>query len=470
MHRFTRRSPFLHHALRAVGALSLLIGAAAPADAAYRTAAVRSAGTFSALALAGDHVMLGSTAGSSTKADTLESVAPGTAAALQVRIVHSTAHDHALRLAFGSSQTTLAVTEYGFAGGVSSATRLRAGPVGGPLKLVESCGAATQFAKLVSPAVDGTLTAFAGGACSTSKVLLHDTTGAVADRTVDAGGPITGLALAGDYLAVLAITATTTSTLTLYDVATDTTVTTAAVATPRGADVDVQADGTAVVSAAPMPSIYTPPFPCGTAGATNVQWISAASPTLHDVPITTCGLTVRVAGGRVAYLAAAGGETTLTSADLDGTNQTPVARFGAFPDSGIFDYDGTTYAWYQTGCRNWSIRTRAASDPSAPVPALTCRVSVGTPKLGRDGIHVRISCPDGCLANGGLGLGITSPGWLRKGLTGFSLRPGQRKTIVLPVTSSARARLARLGHQAVRIKVVAQHVYLPKVLRTLHAH
>ena len=72
---------------------------------------------------------------------------------------------------------------------------------------------------------------------------------------------------------------------------------------------------------------------------------------------------------------------------------------------------------------------------------------------------------------------VISPHWLHvvgksRGVTRytpfvpFSLRAGGRTVIRLPLTASQRAGLRRHPHTSVRLKVLLQHIYLPRIART----
>jgi hypothetical protein len=131
------------------------------------------------------------------------------------------------------------------------------------------------------------------------------------------------------------------------------------------------------------------------------------------------------------------------------------------------------------------VLRRDASDTSAEDPPVTCPVHVGRPILRRDGtLHVAVACPNGCRPVPGAtqqGMEIVSPRWLhvwskdRHGniryspFVKFDLQAGKRTVVRLPLTSHQRALLHRRHSASIRLKVLLQNVYLPRVARTAHA-
>ena len=196
---------------------------------------------------------------------------------------------------------------------------------------------------------------------------------------------------------------------------------------------------------------------------------------------------MKIASNRIAFAEhLAGGGDRLALTNLAGTQIQPVARIDAkptpFPD---FDYDGARIAWTQTRCRDFAVLSRAATDTSAEDAAVSCPVRVGSPRLRGDGtLHVAVACPQGCRPVPGAsqqGIEIVSPRWLhvwskdRRGniryspFVKFDLQAGKRTVVRLPLTSHQRALLRRRHSASIRLKVLLQDVYLPRLVRTAHA-
>jgi hypothetical protein len=357
----------------------------------------------------------------------------------------------------------------------SGATDLYRGPLAGPLTKVESCGQNVNLVFPPAPAIDADLSAWSASGCVRDRIRMQ--LGAVS-RTVDADGFVYGLAAAGRYVAWTSNS--TSRRLTVYDVQAGQTAYTVPI---MPADrLDVQADGTVALAqldlAANRSACHGPP--------SRITYFTVAQPVAHTVPVSSCFDTVKIAANRIGFsehLGSGGNRLALTN--LAGTQVQPVARIDAepstFPD---FDYDGTHVAWTQVRCRDEVVLRRDASDTSAEDPPVTCPVRVGRPQLNRDGtLHLAVSCPKGCRPVPGTtqqGVQIVSPHWLhvwskdRRGTIRYSpfvpvnLQAGKRTVVRLPLTSHQRALLRRRHSASVRLKVLLQNVYMPRVARTAH--
>jgi hypothetical protein len=444
--------------------------AVAPAHAAFGTATVRPlTQQFRELQWAGDLIAVYWSMGQKGTTQAIEGVAPGRPVR-KLLVYHRKPHTHYTYYEFGSSGAALAIRKGQAYLGSELPTQFLAGPLGGPYVGVGRCPGYPLSD--VPPVASGTLTAFAGGDCSPSHVLLHDTAAAAGpDVTIDAAGPVVRVAMAGRYLAMTVGLDPATYQVDLYDLQAHAFAATIPTSFRPGA-VSVQSDGTAVVS-----------NPDGAAAGPCYWWFSAAAPALHAIPLGACitPAPVKIAGGRLAFLSWSGSGineyATLATANLDGTDVIPVAEFLPTTSEFSFDFDGTTLAWQEMGCTNWHVRTRVASETAPPVPPQACPVRVGRPVVRADGIHVGIRCPNGCDSDDA-GLAIIEPGWLRtkiasEGLTryyaGFHVKAGKRTTLVLPLDRSARAKLAQARSVRVRIKVVGLNIYEPSIFRTLRA-
>ena len=350
-------------------------------------------------------------------------------------------------------------------------TDVLAGPPAGPLTALDGCSPAPEV--LAPPAADGDLAAWAGADCSDSRIRIQDGDNA---RVIDAGGFVHAVAVARPYVAWLAVDRDSSpldTRLVVHDATTGQDAYNVVV--PPASTLDVQADGTAVVATfAPVDRS------CGGGPSAHIRWYSPGQTQGTEVPVRTCEAAVRIAGGRIAFVQAlTGGGRMLSLTGLQGGTPQPVARLDAFPPQAAFDFDGTRVAWSLTRCRDDVVRVRDATDTSAPDPPVRCPVRVGTPRLSRDRtIHVPIACPNGCRARARQGMTVIAPRWLhvwsKTRLTTryapyvrFDLAPGRRTTLKLPTTRHQRRVIRRKGRVAVRLKVVAQDIYLPRIARTL---
>jgi hypothetical protein len=198
----------------------------------------------------------------------------------------------------------------------------------------------------------------------------------------------------------------------------------------------------------------------------------------------SCESAVRIAGNRIAYVHDLGNRgRMLATIDLAGTARQDIARLDMFPPNAAFDFDGTRLAWSQVRCRDNAVFVRDAADASAPDAAVTCPINVGTPRLARDNtIHGPLSCPKGCRSLSGSGQGMTvfAPRWLhvwRKTRNNivyapyrpFSLKPGGKTVLKLPTTANQRRLIRKKRRVNIRLKINAQNVYLPRIVRDVHA-
>lgn len=352
-------------------------------------------------------------------------------------------------------------------------TDVLVGPPAGPLTSLDACSPAPEV--LAPPAVDGDLAAWAGADCADSRIRIQNGDTA---RVIDAGGFVHAVAVARPYVAWLANDRDSSPLDTRLVVHNVTTGQDAySVLVPPASTLDVQADGTAVIATfAPVDRT------CGGGPSAHIRWYSQAQTQGTEVPIRTCDAAVRIAGGRIAFVdALAGGGRMLSLTGLQGGTAQPVARIDAFPPQVAFDFDGARVAWSLTRCRDDVVRVRNADDTSGSDPPVRCPVRVGTPRLSRDRtIHVPIACPSGCRAPARQGMTVIAPRWLhvwgKTRLTTryapyvrFDLAPGRATTLKLPTTRYQRRVIRRKGRVAVRLKVVAQDIYLPRVARTLRA-
>jgi hypothetical protein len=356
-------------------------------------------------------------------------------------------------------------------------TDLLAGPSSGPLSVLESCPQRTPVNDPAVPAIDGDLSVWSGEGCMPDRLIVR--LGAVS-HTIEAPGFVSLLAAAGRYAAWISGQPTADPkvpappVLTVYDALAGTIAYNAQV--PPATSMDLDSDGTAVVTSTDVSGHG----PCGHDFPTRIAFYTPAAPSAHQVPVTSCNSPVKIAAGRIAFeqrLPGVGDQ--LASADLAGGDVRPVAAVDPITN---FDYDGSHVAWTQRRCLDYALLRRDGSDSSAPDPPVTCPVHVGAPRLSRDGtLHVAVSCPNGCRPEPGRGslqgMQLISPHWLHvvgktRGVTrytpfvSFSLRAGARTVIRLPLTAAQRAGLGRHPHTSVRLKVVLQHIYLPRIVRT----
>jgi len=426
----------------------------------------RSGGThFAGPALAGDNVAVTSYPPNHT-IDIL-STAPGNPVK---RPLHVTAPNSSVVFA-ASGNTILARVN-----NESGASDLYSGPLAGPLAKLESCPQTANLSFPPAPASDGDLSAWAASSCVQNRI--HMQLGAIT-RTVDADGFVYGVAAAGRYVAWTSNSAA--RRLTVYDVQAGQTAYTVPIAPADR--LDVQSDGTVALTqlelSADRSACHGVP--------SRITYFTRAEPVAHTVPVSTCFDAVKIAANRIGFAQhlPSGGER-LALTNLAGTEIQPVARIDSepstFPD---FDYDGSHIAWTQVRCRDEVVLRRDASDTSAEDPAATCPVRVGRPILRRDGtLHVAVSCPKGCRPTLGAsqqGIQIVSPRWLhvwskdKRGNIRYSpfvpvnLQAGKRTVVRLPLTSHQRALLRRRHSASIRLKVLLQNVYLPRLVRTAHA-
>jgi hypothetical protein len=450
-----------------VRTILLLVMLALPSTASATTVEVlKSNGThFSSPVLAGDSVVVTSFPPNHTS--DLLAVTPGTPAR---RLLHIT-DEYSSPIAAASGDTVLARVD-----GESGASDLYRGPVAGPLAKIESCPQSANLSFPTTPAIDGDLAAWSAAGCARDRI--HMELGPIS-RTVDATGYVAALAAAGRYVAWLSNEPAVR--LTVYDVQAGQTAYTAIIGGTNR--LDVQADGAVVLTQLDLQgngaACHGPPR--------RLTYFTVAEPVAHTVPVSTCFDNPRIAAGRIAFAEhlANGGER-LAITNLAGTQIQPVARIDAkptpYPD---FDYDGARIVWSQVRCRDEVILRRDASDTSAEDPPVTCPVRVGRPILRRDGtLHVAVSCPNGCRPAPGAslqGMQIISPHWLhlrskdRHGnpryspFVRFDLQAGKRTVVRLPLTSHQRTLLRRRHSVSIRLKVLLQNVYLPRLVRIAHA-
>jgi hypothetical protein len=423
---------------------------------------------FSAPSLAGDSVVA-----TIFRGNEVVDVVSGTAGAPARRLLRLTVANGNL-LSAASGNRVLAQT-----GSESGTSDLYGGPLAGPLTKLATCPQTISNAFAPAPALDGDLTATAATDCVRNRLRMQlgGTT-----RIVDASGYVHAIAAAGRYVAWIDSDLSSGAYhLTVYDVQAGQTAYTLQI---KPTDwLDVQADGTAALT---QFDDTLDRRPCNTFQE-HPTYFTVAEPAAHTLPQVTCFRNVKIAGGRIAFVEhLADGGDRLELVNLAGTQVQSVARVDAQPTAPAdFDYDGTHVAWTQTRCRDFVVLRRDASDTSPESPAVSCPVRVGRPILRRDGtLHLAVSCPNGCRSTPGndlSGIQIVSPHWLhvwdktRSGSTRyspfvpFSLQAGKRTVVRLPLTSHQRALLRRKHSASVRLKVLLQNVYLPRVARTAHA-
>jgi hypothetical protein len=357
-------------------------------------------------------------------------------------------------------------------------TDIFSGTLAGPLTKIQSCPQDSNLAFQPGPALDGTLAVWSAGDCNRNHVHIQNGS---AVQTVDTGGVVAAVAAAAPYAAWLS-GAPGPEQLTVYD--TQAARVAYSVAVPPSQQVDVAADGTAVLGHA---LAGTTSKLCPHDLPAEIDYFTLAEPRAHPVPAELCSLNqaVKIAAGRIAYVERLQtGLDQLTTSGLDGSAARPLALFEPRFSGTSFDFDGDRVAWTDVRCRSSVVLRREVSDTSAPEPAATCPVRVGSPRLSRDGtLHVAVACPNGCQPDGSSslqGIQIISPHWLHvvgrtrnvvryAPFVPFSLKPGGREVLHLPLTAPQRATLRRHGRARVRLKVLLQDVYLPSVIRTARA-
>jgi hypothetical protein len=349
------------------------------------------------------------------------------------------------------------------------------GSPAGPLTSVEECGSERDYDfESPGPAVDGDLVVWAGAGCKQHQV--HIQSGA-SSRVVDAGDFVYAVAAGGHYAAWLRLirpadsNAPTQTRLVVVDALTGTEAYSTTV--PQSSDLELEPDGTAVIS-----TFLAMSKPCN-GGSNHFLYYTRAEPVAHEVPgVVSCVSAFRVANGRLAFVGT-DAQATITLTDLTGSTFQPVAGLGNLP-VGSFDFDGARVALSSVGCRSYSVRVRDAADTSAADPPPACPVAVGKPRLARDRtIHVPIRCPNGCRGRGsGNGMTIVSPRFLHvwsqtrtntryAPYVHFDLKPGGRATLRLPTTAHQRALIRRKRRVPVRVKTIGQNIYLPRIARTV---
>ncbi|MFL5825157.1 MAG: hypothetical protein ACJ76V_01400 [Thermoleophilaceae bacterium] len=453
----------------ALGLLATAARAAPAAAAAAPTVVATSTYPFAPPALAGDRVV----AGVQRSTTTAYVYSLGGGVPRKRLLTNRVGRDQTPIVAYGASAQRVAAARVGGTG----VQDFFSGPVGGPLTREATCQPWTEAA-IVTPDVSAQLAAWPAQGCTDSRILIDD---AGTTQTVDAGGYINALAVGGRFVAWVRLDKTTNPLsyiLTVYDVDAHAPAYTVAVPPPGG--LDVQSDGTAVMTTGAGAGTQ-----CSTQPGERIVYFTRAEPTEHAGPAAACGPTVHASGNRVAFMRPlTGGDFQLVLSNLAGTAVQPVANFEAIDAPG-FDFDGARVAWSETRCRDFAILSRDASDTSAPDAAVDCPVSVGkTVILRGDGtLHLSVSCRNGCkvLPNStNEGLGIISPRWLhvRSGSGGttqftpfapFDVEPGKRATLRIRLTSSQIATLKRKGRTSGRLKAIGQHIYVPSIARTIRA-
>ena len=244
------------------------------------------------------------------------------------------------------------------------------GPPTGPLATeLEACGDELDFAP--GPAVDGDVAAWAGAECVRQRIRIR--TGDTS-RVVDAGDHVYDVAVGGRFVAWLVMERPADpreplrTRLVVYDTASGANAYTTLV--PPALEVDVQADGTAVL--ATSADRLEPICPSGRPRA-RLLYYTVAEPMEHEVPARSCETAVRVAADRVAYIEYLGGSgRMLTLTCFTGTDKRPVARMDVFPPQHVRLLRPPAWRGRQTHCRYYALfaapRRHEHSGP-APSPA-----------------------------------------------------------------------------------------------------
>ncbi|MGZ4201595.1 MAG: hypothetical protein ACXVRH_06030 [Thermoleophilaceae bacterium] len=374
------------------------------------------------------------------------------------------------------------------------ATDIFSGTLPGPLTKIQSCPQDTNLAFQPPPALDGTLAVWSAGDCNRNHVLVR--VGGTS-KTIDAGGPVIAVAAGGQDVAWLNRQTSGEVSATWFNAEPPTdqpftadvsfSIPEDSRGRPLGPPEQLDVDGSTVVLAQPLTGTRSPLCPHDLPAEISVATIVPRGVITNQVPELLCSLnqTVKVGGGRIAFVERLGsGLDQLTTSALDGSDARPVALFEPRFFGTSFDFDGSRVAWTDVRCRSSVVLRRDVADTSAPEPATTCPVKVGSPRLSRDGtLHVAVACPNGCQPDGSSsvqGIQIISPHWLHvvgktrrvtryAPFVPFSLAPGKRTVVHLPMTATQRATLRRRGKASVRLKVLLQDVYLPRVIRTARA-
>jgi hypothetical protein len=345
--------------------------------------------------------------------------------------------------------------------------RLRAGPLDGPYASLPGCGGRWP---LPSPAVDGRLVAYVGGDCSGTQVTVRDPRQPMSTaRTFSFGDLVTGIALAGRYLAALVgpdderIGPPERRELVLLDHSTRQTI--LKLPAPTAEDVAVQGDGTVAVSS------RTPPFVGGICSFYRVEWVSPQQPTAQPLAEPACSPGVRIAAGRIAYLAGRDGDQRLILAELDRSPGHTVAQ--NVPDERSvggtrFDWDGTRVAYSEARCIDPVTVVAGPDEPTETFGPLECPVEIvsDSARLALDNsLGIRVRCANGC--DGALGFSNTylaynnTPGRFAR----VRVAPGKVRTVRVRLSRRQAARLRREG--SVRARAVARSPYANDVMRDL---
>ncbi|HEX8646489.1 MAG TPA: hypothetical protein VF715_06285 [Thermoleophilaceae bacterium] len=286
-------------------------------------------------------------------------------------------------------------------------------------------------------------------------VVIRDRSGASADTTVSAGGTlaIADLDLAGRYLAYNAYPITPFGQSQTVTVVHDWVSNTKVYEVPRAASFDVQDDGTLAVSTGQIDDLD-----CSDG---KLAWYSVAQPTEHVLPVKPCTNEVRIAGGRIAVVAAGSDDTERMAAlvGLDGA-RSDVARLGTGLRRGGLDFDGERVAYALGNCLGGAdLFTAPAASPvlrdepvACPVGKLPKKDSLG-PKDKR--AFVNVSCPRGCKGR----IDVTAKiGGKTKRIGGLTMTIAPEDLCLekihrVSITSSARALLRRRGSLLGRVTV-----------------
>lgn len=163
---------------------------------------------------------------------------------------------------------------------------------------------------------------------------------------------------------------------------------------PRTDSFDLQADGTLATSTG-----RTGDASCA---ESKLSWYSIAEPTEHVLPVRPCAPGLRIAGGRIAVTALAGGGHALALVRLDGS-RTDVARLGGESmRRGGIDFDGTRVAFALANCGGGTdLFTESATGPEPADTQVACPVRIlsGRTALGptERSVPVLVDCePRGC--------------------------------------------------------------------------
>jgi hypothetical protein len=271
--------------------------------------------------------------------------------------------------------------------GDRSEVRLRAGLLGERRALLVDCSANRNLARPPPIALDGHRIAYDPDPCDdAARVILRDlATGASVSLPEPAGGA--HLRLRGRYAAWIE-GANASARLVVHDLLAGA----AAYSSPAPGvtDLDLDTDGTvAAVTGERDPRRSCPPG--------RLVRYPAAAPAPEDLG-PACAASVRIAGGRIAFLAPEGLTRSLRQWGPDEAMR-DLVRFGrALP--GGFDFDGTRLVWSERDCGGGQaiFMARRALAPVDPLP-LNCRARFGRAAAVavRHGVaSVPLACPRGC--------------------------------------------------------------------------